>query len=188
MRAIATIKQRHYALTAEQHEQQRQVTLDDAIHTIDWRRIAALVGDEQEGISNGGHYNLIIEGRSYEIYARRLAKPEGKEGRTYAIQLAGQYFEVTIEDERTRLLTGITHAGAASNVAKISAPMPGLVLQVPLEAGSEVTDGQTIVVLEAMKMENDLTSPIAGTIKEVRVSPGQTVEQGQLLAIIEGEQ
>jgi biotin carboxyl carrier protein len=65
--------------------------------------------------------------------------------------------------------------------------MPGLVIGVPLEVGSKVTRGQTVVVLEAMKMENDLGSPIAGTLKDVKVSTGQTVNQGDVLAVIQGE-
>jgi biotin carboxyl carrier protein len=65
--------------------------------------------------------------------------------------------------------------------------MPGLVLGIPLDAGAAVARGQAVVVLEAMKMENDLPSPIAGTIKEVRVSKGQTVNQGDVLVVIHAE-
>ena len=65
--------------------------------------------------------------------------------------------------------------------------MPGLVLGTPLEVGASVTRGQTVVVLEAMKMENDLPSPLAGTIKEIKVTKGQTVNQGDVLVIVAGE-
>jgi biotin carboxyl carrier protein len=65
--------------------------------------------------------------------------------------------------------------------------MPGLVIGVPVEIGSNVTQGQTVVVLEAMKMENDLAAPRAGTIKEIKVSKGQTVNQGDVLVVISGE-
>jgi biotin carboxyl carrier protein len=180
---IATIQQQNYKLTTEQ---QKRVTLGGKTHTIDWRKLASLAGEEK-GSTAGGRYSLIIEGKSYEIYARRIVNADEKESYTYEVQLAGQYFEVTVEDERTKLLTGIVRAGSTSNAAKINAPMPGLVLHIPLAAGAPVNAGQTVVVLEAMKMENDLASPIDGTIKEVRVSPGQTVEQGQIMVIVEGE-
>jgi len=65
--------------------------------------------------------------------------------------------------------------------------MPGLVLGIPHEVGTSVTRGQTVIVLEAMKMENDLASPIAGTIEEVHVSKGQTVNQGDVLVVISAE-
>jgi biotin carboxyl carrier protein len=64
--------------------------------------------------------------------------------------------------------------------------MPGLVVKILLEVGASVEQGQAVIVLEAMKMENDLISPIGGTIKEIKVGKGQTVEQGAVLVLIEG--
>ena len=69
----------------------------------------------------------------------------------------------------------------------VRAPMPGMVLGIPMESGAKVERGQTVVVLEAMKMENDLASPITGTVKEVRVSKGQTVNQGDVLVVVAAE-
>jgi glutaconyl-CoA decarboxylase len=65
--------------------------------------------------------------------------------------------------------------------------MPGLVISVPVETGAAVTRGQTVIVLEAMKMENDLAAPRSGIIKEIKVNQGQTVNQGDILVIIAGE-
>jgi biotin carboxyl carrier protein len=62
--------------------------------------------------------------------------------------------------------------------------MPGLVVNVLVQPGDIVTQNQTVVVLEAMKMENDLPAPVAGMVKEVRVSKGQTVDQGEVLIVI----
>jgi len=161
------------------------VVIDEKEFIIEWRRIAPLTLNEKGNIQEGGRYHLVIGNKSYEIYARHIANTE--ESNRYEIQIAGQYFEVRIEDERTKLLTSAVHTGSSSNIARISAPMPGLVIGTPFEAGAAVIAGQTIIVLEAMKMENDLPAPISGTIKEVKVNTGQTVEQGQILAIIEGE-
>jgi biotin carboxyl carrier protein len=65
--------------------------------------------------------------------------------------------------------------------------MPGLVLNIVKAAGEKVERGETVAVLEAMKMENDLATPHGGTVKEVLVSKGQTVNQGDVLVVISGE-
>ena len=174
-------------LTPRQESQSLHMTINGESYPIDWRQIATLLsGNRPE--QEGGRYSLIINGRSYEIFARRILKPEEKDSRTYEIHLEGQHFEVVVEDERTKLLSGIARGGASSNAARIQAPMPGLVVNVFFEPGAHVDAGQPVVVLEAMKMENDLAAPISGTIKEVKVNKGQTVDQNQVLVIIEGEQ
>ena len=183
---ITTVNNHNYRIDTGENGQQRSIIIDGIEHTIDWQQIAPLVTDVQGKASTGGRYSVIIAGKSYEIFARNISKPDEKESRTYEIQVAGQRFEVNIEDERTRMLAGLARSGTHSGEATIAAPMPGLVIGVLFEPGAAVTEGETVVVLEAMKMENDLSSPIAGTIKEVRVSKGQTVEQGQILVIVEG--
>ncbi len=163
------------------------VIIDEQEYAIEWRKIAQLALNEQGNTREGGRYHLVVGNKSYEIFARLLDKTEEGKSNRYEIQVAGQYFEVSIEDERTKILTSAVRTGSSSNTARISAPMPGLVIGTPFEAGATITAGQTVIVLEAMKMENDLPSPINGTIKEVKVNTGQTVDQGQLLVIIEGE-
>jgi biotin carboxyl carrier protein len=83
------------------------------------------------------------------------------------------------------MVAGVTRAGVSSGAARMQAPMPGLVVNILLEVGVSVEQGQTVIVLEAMKMENDLVSPIAGIIKEIKVGKGQTVEQGAVLVVVE---
>ncbi|HLI04980.1 MAG TPA: biotin/lipoyl-containing protein [Ktedonobacteraceae bacterium] len=170
---------------------QRTIIIDGVPVTIDWRQIAPLaagVGTSEKGQSGvGGRYSLIINGKSYEIFARRLNKPDEGAGQTYEIFFAGQRFEVEVEDERTHSLSSAAQAAHGSEEARVHAPMPGLVVGVPLEPGAHVTRGQTVIILEAMKMENDLSTPITGTIKEIRVSKGQTVNQGEVLVVIAGE-
>lgn len=182
---ITTIEQQSTKVTLKGKDEQMHIIVDEKEYAIDWRQIAPLAPSEKGNVKEGGRYHLVIGEKSYEIYARRLE--DTGEGTRYEIQAGEQSFEVSIEDERTKLLTGTIRAGAGSNAARVSAPMPGLVIGTPLEVGSTVTAGQTVAVLEAMKMENDLASPISGTIKEVRIQTGQTVEQGQVLIVIEGE-
>jgi len=165
-------------------EDRHQVSLEGVNHTIDWRQLASLVADAKGNVAEGGRFSLLIGDQSYDIYARRITKSDERQSQTYEILFAGHRFEVKVEDERTRLLSGRAAASATTSEATVNAPMPGLVVGVPLDVGATVAAGQTVVVLEAMKMENDLASPIAGVLKEVRVTKGQTVDQGEVLVII----
>ncbi|HZO75516.1 MAG TPA: biotin/lipoyl-containing protein [Ktedonobacteraceae bacterium] len=187
MSYITTINNQTYTIETDENGQQRSVTLEGHTHIIDWKKIASLAADAKGNISAGGLYSVLIGGTSYEVFARRITKAGEKDSQTYEILIGGQRFEVKVEDERTRKLAGLVRSGAHSGAATVQAPMPGLVVSTPLEAGVPVKQGQTVVVLEAMKMENDLTSPISGTLVEVRVQKGQTVDQGEVLAVIEGE-
>lgn len=194
MSYISSINGETHTIETGENTPQRTITIDGVPVNIDWRRIAPLaagVGSGETGQSRqsgvGGRYSLIINGKSYEVFARRLNKPDEDESQTYEIFFAGQRFEVQVEDERTRSLTGAAASARSSAEARIRAPMPGLVVGIPLEPGTPVTRGQTVVILEAMKMENDLSTPINGTIKEIRVSTGQTVNQGDVLVVVAGE-
>lgn len=184
----ATIKNQDYSLAIQKQGTQTMVTVDGIEHAPDWHQIASLVSANNEQPAEGGRYSLLVNGQSYEVFARRIVQADEGDSQTYEIQLAGQYFLVAIEDERTRLLAGTVRRGQQSNAAKIQAPMPGLVVNTLVQPGDTVSAGQTVVVLEAMKMENDLPSPISGIVKELKVTKGQTVEQGQLLVLVEGEQ
>ena len=126
---------------------------------------------------------MLIGGRSYEVLAHRVNKPDVT-GYRYEVLIAGQRFEIAVEDEREKALTGAIQNAHESGEAMVRAPMPGLVLGLPLDSGTPVERGQTVVILEAMKMENDLASPISGHVKEIRVSKGQTVNQGDVLVVV----
>jgi biotin carboxyl carrier protein len=186
MTYISTVNQRRYTITSNKQHKPADITLNGVSYTLDWRQIAALAADSNAQTSEGGRYSLLIGGKSYDVFARRLSQSGEKDGQTYEILLAGQHFEVTVEDERTSILAGLTRAGVSSGVVRIQAPMPGLVVNVLLEQGASVEAGQAVIVLEAMKMENDLVSPIAGIVKEIKVGKGQTVEQGAVLVLVEG--
>ena len=186
MSYISSVNGNSYRIETGENTAQRTITVDGIPYTIDWRQIAPLAADAK-GQSSGGRFSLLIGGKSYEVFARRLNKPDEGEGQTYEIHFAGQRFEVQDEDERARALTSAARSAHSTGEAKVRAPMPGLVIGIPLEAGAAVTRGQTVVVLEAMKMENDLSTPISGTIKEIRVTKGQTVNQGDVLVLVAGE-
>lgn len=170
-------------VTLTQRQGKLQATLDGQTFTLDWQQINPLA--TQELPANGGRYSLLIAGTSYEVFVRRLPQDDEQSSRIYEVQWADQSFIVTVADEHTRLLEGLARAGTTSGIAKIQAPMPGLVTQTLVAIGDTVKAGQTVIILEAMKMENDLAAPIAGTIKELKVSKGDTVDHGQLLVTIE---
>ena len=184
MAYISNIHDNHYTIEETTNSQSRQVSVDGTPHDIDWRQIAPLAADAQGHVAQGGRYTLLIQGRSYDIFARRLDRLDEQEGTTYEILLADQRFEVHVADEREQALLGSLKGSHEVGEIKVRAPMPGLVLTILKAAGETVERGETVVVLEAMKMENDLTTPHGGTIKEVLASQGQTVNQGDILLVI----
>lgn len=160
-------------------------TLDGQSFSLDWQQISLLAKNTRE--TDGGRYTLLVAGVSYEVFVQRIPDAEAdKHGsRTYEIHLAQQVFTVTVEDERTHMLESLSRRSANSAIAKVQAPMPGLVVNTLVTPGETVQAGQTVVILEAMKMENDLPAPIAGTVKEVKIAQGDTVDNGQVLVTIE---
>jgi biotin carboxyl carrier protein len=192
MAYISTVNNQQYTVTPgspDTHGHPTSIDLDKTSIPLDWQKIATFPTDPTGkiiGNTSGGQYSLILAGKSYQVFARPLPPVRGKEGQEgYEIFLDGQRFEVFVEDERTRLLAGLAHTRTTQSTANIQAPMPGLVVNVLVQPGDTVTQNQTVVVLEAMKMENDLPAPTAGMVKEVRVSKGQTVDQGEVLVAID---
>jgi biotin carboxyl carrier protein len=185
MSYISTTNNQSYTIVIGT-ENLQEITIDGQTLNIDWRQLAPLAADAKGKTGMGGRYSLLMGGKSYEVYAREINKPDSS-GYWYEVVVAGQRFEVHVEDEREKALSGSIKSAHETGEAIVRAPMPGLVLGIPFEPGAKVERGQTVVVLEAMKMENDLASPIAGTIKEVKVAKGQTVNQGDALVVVSGE-
>lgn len=161
MKYIATIDGRE--ITVEVISD-RQVSVDGQILEVDF-----------ESVSGQPVYSLIVNGNSYEGYVY-----PGEEG--WQVLLLGRLYPVIVEDEREKRL----RAAGGSTVAEsgeyhLKAPMPGLVVSIPVEDGQAVKKGQVLLILESMKMQNELKSPRDGTVGRVRVRPGDSVEQRQTL-------
>ena len=186
MAYISGVAEKTYTIDIGENSPQREIKIDEKRFDIDWRKIATLAMGSQIHSNIGGRYSLLIAGKSYEVFAHHVNKPDVT-GYRYEVLVAGQRFEITVEDEREKALTGSIHGSHESGEALVRAPMPGLVLGLPMDPGSNVERGQTVVILEAMKMENDLASPITGKVKEIRVSKGQTVNQGEVLVVVSAE-
>lgn len=123
-------------------------------------------------------YSLLIDNTSWTL----LVDQNRDE---YRVLLDGQFILVDVQDERTRKIEkGISKTLVQTSEMQIKAPMPGLVKGVNVQVGQEVSARQSVVILEAMKMENELRAPRAGAVKEIKTKAGDKVEQGQLLMII----
>ncbi len=119
-----------------------------------------------------------------EIYRAVVQKREGRG--TYTIWVNGHRFDVEALDERTRAIREMSAAAEGpAGPAPVKAPMPGLIVRVNVQVGDEVQAGQGVVVMEAMKMENELRTTGAGRVKAVHAEPGAAVEKGSLLVELE---
>ena len=163
----------HIVTVAQDAQQQWQVQLDDRPIPVD----QANLGPD--------HMSLLIGDHSYDLWLRALPGDEPTAIETsYAVLLAGKPYRVDLVDERRHALAGMARRPDAGGDVTIKAPMPGLVINVLVAPGDLVTLGQRVVVLEAMKMQNDLTTPRAGIVRAVKTATGQAVNQGQPLVVI----
>lgn len=128
------------------------------------------------------HYSVIHEGKSYDIRFFR-------EGNSVSAFLQGEHIYFTLEDSGKKssrsVGAGFKPASATAGPAEIRALMPGKVVKVMVKRGDKVDRGSPLLVVEAMKMENEMTSPKEGKVTELKVAEGASVESGALLAVIE---
>lgn len=123
---------------------------------------------------------LLLDGHS-EALALEVAG-----GGRWVLTHRGERFELEVLDERARHIRGLAGSGErARGPVTLKAPMPGLVVRVQVEVGQPIAAGAGVVVLEAMKMENELRAGTAGVVRTVRVRPGEAVEKGQVLVEFE---
>lgn len=129
-------------------------------------------------LSHYGEYHAIVQHES--LNARIVC--EDFNTRTYSIEVNGKFFKVYIGHPLDKLIETLGLATReVLRVDEIAAPMPGLVIDTKVQAGDTVEEGQTLLILKAMKMENAIASPRQGIIKEVCVAADQAVDKGQLL-------
>jgi biotin carboxyl carrier protein len=126
-------------------------------------------------LETGDHFlSLLVEGRSYEV---GVEKRDGK----YRVHLPDGSVTVDLS-EASR--DGAARPRGPRGPERLVAPMPGRVVRVLAGEGDEVSPGQGLVVIEAMKMENELKSPRQGRVREIAVHEGQAVESGALLVVV----
>ena len=151
--------------------EKQQFSIDGKALEADWTEIRP------------GHYSFLIDGQSYE--ARVQPAPESSKGRPekWVVTIAEYDFHVEVRDPRTRRFAGqsIAHDGPLD----VLAPMPGKIARVLVGRGEEVAQDQGLVVIEAMKMQNELRAPRPGRITEVHVKEGIGIEAGARLLRLE---
>ena len=118
-------------------------------------------------------HSLLLDGQSREMVIDR-------EGDRVQVWLDGEKIETIVRDEVSRAIAAVMKPVAAGPSA-IAAPMPGVVVSVPVKVGDLVEAGQPVVVVEAMKMQNELVAEVAGIVESIEVKPGQTVDRAAVL-------
>lgn len=169
-------------LTAEidgesQQQQQLQIKVEGA------RVYAEIDGRSYEleaRASSPGLHLLMTEGRVYEC---RVDADAARQGAS-EVHIGSRAYNVTLIDPK-RLRGGQSAGAHVDGTAQIVAAMPGKVVRVLVEQGAQVEAGDSIVVVEAMKMQNEMKSPRSGTVTTLRAKAGETVKAGEVLAVIE---
>lgn len=129
-------------------------------------------------LGSGGLVSLLLNQRSFEA-----AVDEHDEG--WQVLLHGEVYEATVQDERVyRLAQARGELTADTGEVQIKSPMPGTIVKTPVQVGDVVKQGQTVVILESMKMENELKATRDAVVLALKVSPGQAVEKNELLVVI----
>jgi biotin carboxyl carrier protein len=151
--------------------------------SVDGMRVRVAGGDEQAVAwtrpAGDELVTLLVGGKVVS------ALVTGRDGQ-YDLCVDGHPLQAVVQDERAARLAQASAAGRpAQSDLSVEAPMPGLVVAVNVEPGQEVARGESLVVLQAMKMENELTARQGGRVKEILVTPGQTVDQNQTLVTLE---
>jgi biotin carboxyl carrier protein len=164
-----------------------QIEIDGKLRRLDLSRSAAgdgwsatLDGDPVEidaRLIQPGILSLIVQGHSF-----RCVLDEGPI--ESAIQTGGRRFLFSVDDPRS-LMAQRRKSGASSGQQVIKAPMPGRIVRLLVQAGDEVAAHQGVVVIEAMKMQNELKAARAGKVAEIKTEAGATVAAGAILVLIE---
>jgi biotin carboxyl carrier protein len=145
---------------------QQNITVDGKVHQLDLSR------------NSEKNYHLLLNNRSYSI---ELVK-ENKEEKTLLLKVNGSVYSVAIKDKYDELLKNLGLDNLlAKKVNEVKAPMPGMVLNIMVNAGDSIKKGDPILILEAMKMENILKSPADGVVKKINAIKGNAVEKNQVL-------
>jgi acetyl/propionyl-CoA carboxylase alpha subunit len=165
MKYVTTIEDKQYLVEVID---EKHVSVDGKIYNVDF-----------ESVSGQPVFSMIVDGKSYEAYVQ-----EGDDN--WQVLMRGRLYPVKVEDEREKRLRAAGGAGVTeTGEFHLKAPMPGLVITVLVTEGQEVKRGQVLLILESMKMQNELKSPRDGRVNRIRVKPGESVEQRQALLSVQ---
>jgi biotin carboxyl carrier protein len=165
MKYATTINDKTYLIEINDD---RRILVDGVEHPVDFNTV-----------SGQPVYSLILDGHSYEAYVQ-----ETEEG--WQVLLRGDLYTVNVEDEREKRLRAAAGAnlGSGSGEFNLKAPMPGLIVAVSVTEGQAVQKGDILIILESMKMQNELKCPRDGTVTRVKVKARDSVEHNQVLVTV----
>lgn len=151
------------------------VDVEGGAVTVDGERIEA----HWAAVPGTPLVHLLLGGDSWTVACQRLTD------KRWALGAVGERFEVEVQDDRTKQIEALTGRSAKpAHGGLVRAPMPGLVVRVDVTVGQTVAAGAALVVVEAMKMENELRAPRDGVVEQVHVSAGERVEKGAPLVTL----
>jgi biotin carboxyl carrier protein len=163
-----------YVATVGEHELVVDVTGTDG-------RYHLALGDQRWDVdarlTAQGIYSLLVDGISY------VADVVDRDG-SCLVDVRGELYEVTVEEHTRHVIRTRGGAAGAGAGRTLRAPLPGKISRVAVRPGDPVKAGDTLLVIEAMKMENEFKAGAAGTVAEVRVQPGQAVNAGDVLLVM----
>jgi biotin carboxyl carrier protein len=167
---------KYYAIV-EGHTYEISIDHPDRI-TVDGIAIAA----DMRRVAGSRLYSLLLDNASFEVVIDQEADPRRS---VYGVMVAGLRYLVKVQDERSRRLSLADRTlRAPDGELAIKAPIPGLVVRVHVVTGQVVAEGETMLILEAMKMENEVRAPRAGMVHDLRVDAGAQVAMGQVLLML----
>ena len=161
-------------------DSEREVLIDGESITVDGGTVRAHL----ENVTGTPLQIVVVGNETHRVFARR-----GDHRGQYDLSIDGYRFSVEALDERARTIRELSGVSAKpAGPAHLVAPMPGLIVRVSVQAGDHVRAGQGLVVMEAMKMENELRASADGIVRRVVVGPGSAVEKGaQILEMESGD-
>ncbi|MFN2194676.1 MAG: biotin/lipoyl-containing protein [Anaerolineales bacterium] len=164
MKYVATINEKEYLVEIiDDHH----VNIDGHDYEIDFT-----------SVSDQPVYSVLMNGKSFEAYVYQ-------DEVLWVVVLHGSLYSIKVEDEREKRLREATGGNVVlTGDTPIKAPMPGLVISVLVEEGQQVAKGDTLLILESMKMQNELQSPRDGVVSRLKVDRGASVERHELICYV----
>lgn len=166
----------------------REILIEGKPYAYDYGRDQERDIITSNGFNHSVRYTRLPDGRRLCLVDGRVIEIHGANGSAQRLVRSGwKLRQLDVVDPRRRRGASASAGGIGAR-AELVAPMPGKVVSVLRGLGESVEAGQGVVVLEAMKMENELRSPIAGVVSVLEVEPGQSMESGQLIAVVEPQE
>ena len=136
------------------------------------------------GSENGGTIEVSVNGKVYTVERQEISTTADMASKSIPVQKTSALHKDTAQPASTPNVQPTAHSALDANTAAVTAPLPGTIISIKVKPGDKVTANQTVAVLEAMKMENEIEAGYAGTVSEVKVAERDTVLEGAVLITI----